>query len=118
MWDIPVTTDQTILANRPDIAMHDTKEKTRLLIITAIPDDSNGNTNETEKLSKYKDLEIKVSRMTTKIVPIIIGALGTNQEGLNQNLQLLPGHPSAKELQKITLIALQISFIKCWGTSL
>jgi hypothetical protein len=85
--------------------MHDTKEKTCLLINIAIPDDSNGNTKETEKLSKYKDLEIKVSRMRTKIVPVIIEALGTNKEGLNQNVQLLPGHPSVNELQKITLIS-------------
>jgi hypothetical protein len=43
MWNIPVTTDQTILANQPDIVLHDKKE--------------------TEKLSKYKELEIKVRRM-------------------------------------------------------
>jgi hypothetical protein len=79
--------------------MHDTKEKTCLLINTAIPDDSNSNTKETEKLSKYKDLEIKFSRTRTKIVPVITGALGTNKEGLNRNLQLLPGHPSVNELQ-------------------
>jgi hypothetical protein len=33
------------------------------LIDIAIPDDSNFNTKETEKLNKYKDLEIEVSRM-------------------------------------------------------
>jgi len=97
--------------------MHDTNEKTCLLINIAIPDDSNGNTNGTEKLSKYKDLDINVSRMRTKIVPVITGALGTNQKGLNWNLQLLSGHPTAKELQ-ITLITLQTSFVKCWGNSL
>jgi len=37
------------------------KEKTHLLIDIAIPDDSNINTKETEKLSKYKDLENEVS---------------------------------------------------------
>jgi len=31
----------------------------------------------------------------TKIVPVIIGALGTMKNGLVQNLQLLPGHQSA-----------------------
>ena len=41
MWDVPVTTDRTILANCSDIA---------------IPDDSNINTKEIEKLSKYKDV--------------------------------------------------------------
>ena len=66
------------------------------------------NTKETEKLSKYKDLEIKVSRMwkvRTKILPVTIGALGTIKKGLDQNLHLLPGHWSAIEIQKITLMS-------------
>jgi len=47
---------------------------------------------------KCKDLEIEVSRMwklRTKIVPVIIVALGTIKKESVQNLQLLPGHPSA-----------------------
>ena len=75
--------------------------KTCLLIDIAIPDDSNINTEETDKLNKYKDPEIEVSRMwkvRTKILPVIIGALGTIKKGLDQNLQLLPGHLSATEL--------------------
>jgi hypothetical protein len=44
------------------MALHNKKEGTCLLFDTVIPDDSNINTKETEKLSKYKDLEIKVSR--------------------------------------------------------
>ena len=70
--------------------------------------DLNVNTKETEKLSSYKDLEIGVSRMwkvRTKIVPVIIGALGTIKVGLDQNLQLLSGHLSAIELQKIALMS-------------
>jgi len=60
----------------------------------AIPDDSNVKRKETEKLSKYKDLEINVSRMwkvRTKIVPIVITALGTIKKTLGKNLQLLQG---------------------------
>jgi hypothetical protein len=38
-------------------------------------------------------------------VPVIVGALGTIKKGLDQNLQLLPGHPSATELQKIALMS-------------
>jgi len=70
--------------------------------------DSNVNTKETEKLSKYKDLEIEVSGMwkvRTRTVQFIIGTLETIKKGLDQNLQLLPGHPSATELQKITLMS-------------
>ena len=39
------------------------KEKTCLLTDMATPDDSNVNTEETEKRSQYKDLEITISRM-------------------------------------------------------
>ena len=83
-----------------DIVLLDKKEKTCLLIDIAIPDYSNFNTKETEKLSKYKDLEIKVRRMwkvRTKTVPVITGVVGTIREGLDQKLQLLPRHPSAIE---------------------
>jgi hypothetical protein len=44
-----------------------------------------------EKLSTYKDLELKVSRMwkvRTKIVPVITGALGTSKKVWDQALQL------------------------------
>jgi hypothetical protein len=71
MWDVPVFTDQTTLENRPGIVLHDKKkDKTCLLIDIAIPDDSKVDTK-TDKLWKYEDLEIEVSRMwkvRTKIV--------------------------------------------------
>jgi len=40
-------------------------------------------------------------KVRTEIVPAIIGALGTIKKGLDQNLQVLPGHLSAIELKKI-----------------
>jgi len=80
MWDVPVITDSAIIANRPDIVLHDKIEKNCLLNDIAMPNDSNINTTGTEKLSKYTDLEIGVSRMwkaRTKVVPVITGALET-----------------------------------------
>jgi glutamyl-tRNA reductase len=80
MWETLGITDRTIPANRPDVALHDKKENTCLLIDTAIPRDSNINTKGAEKLSKYKDLDMEVSRMRevrTEIVPIVTGVLGT-----------------------------------------
>jgi hypothetical protein len=43
-------------------------------------------------------------KMRTDIVPVITGALGKIKKGLDQNIQLLPGHPSAVELQ-VTLMS-------------
>jgi len=97
-----------------------------VLIDIALLVDSNVNTKETEKLSKYKDLEIKVSRMwkvMTKIVPLIIGVLGTIKKALDQNLQLFPGDWLAIELRMITLMSTthrncrvlgEIALISCW----
>jgi hypothetical protein len=62
MWYVPVITDRMILANPADTLLHDKKEIC-LLIDIAITDNSNLNTKETEKLSKYNDLEIEVSTM-------------------------------------------------------
>jgi hypothetical protein len=44
MWDVPVTTDWTILPNPPNIVLHDKKQKHYLVINMAIPDDLNVNT--------------------------------------------------------------------------
>ena len=49
--------------------------KTCILIDTAISDDSNINTKETDKLNKHKDMEIAVWKVRTKIVPVTVGAL-------------------------------------------
>ena len=46
---------------------------------------------------------------------IITGALGAIKKGLVQKLQLLPGHPSAAELQKITLMSTAYIFRKVLG---
>jgi hypothetical protein len=129
MWDVPVITDWTILANRPYTVLRGNKEKTCPLIDIAVPDNSNVNTKENEKLNKYKDLEIEVIRMwkvRTKIVPFIIRALGTIKKGSYQNRHLLPFYPSAMELQ-ITLTSTAhsirkvlgwIALISCWDLDL
>jgi hypothetical protein len=55
-------------------------------------------------------------KVRAKTVPLIVGGLGTVKKELYQNLHFLPGHPSAIELQKITLvITAHIIILKCWG---
>ena len=53
----------TILANWPDIVLKNKKDETCLLIDMTIPFDTNTSVKTTEKLTKYKDLEIEVGRM-------------------------------------------------------
>ena len=46
-----------------------------------------------------------MSKVRTKTVPVIIGALETIKNGSVQSVRLLPGHQSATELQKATLMS-------------
>jgi len=50
-----------------------------------------------------------------KILPLLVGALGTVKKEVDQNLQLLPGHLSAMQLQKITLMSTAHSIRKVRG---
>ena len=62
LWDFPINTDRTIKANRPDIVVKDRTEKSCLLIDMSVPSDRNLAVKEFDKLSKYKDLQIKICR--------------------------------------------------------
>ena len=57
---MPIHTDRTIAANRPDTELKNKRDKTCLLIDMTIPLDTNTSVKTTEKLTKYKDLEIEV----------------------------------------------------------
>jgi len=84
LGDMPIHTDRTIAANRPDIVLKNKKDKTCLLIDMTVPLDANTSVKITEKLNEYKDLEIEIERMwwlKTTTVPVVIGALGTIKKG-------------------------------------
>ena len=107
LWDMPIHTDRKITANRPDIVIQDHKTKTCKFIDKAVPSDRNTSMKVTEKLSKYKDLEIETSRMwgmRTETIPVITGALGAIKKGLEMYLGRIPSQISISELQKITLL--------------
>ena len=50
----------------------------------SVPSDTNISVKEIEKLSKYKYLEIEISKMwkMKKNIPVIVGGLVTNKKGL------------------------------------
>ena len=91
--DIQVHTDKTIKANKPDIIIKDKQEKTCMMIDMAV--------KVAEKLSKYKDLEIEVTKMwgLKKItVPVVIGALGVVKKGIEKHIDKIPGKVNITEL--------------------
>ena len=107
LWDMPVNTDKEIKANRPDIIIKDKKEKICIMIGMSIPSERNVSIKEVEKLSKYKDLELEVTKMwemKTSTVPIVVGALGLVKKGLEKYASQIPGHIRIEELQKIALL--------------
>ena len=63
LWDMPIQTDREIKANRTNIVVKDKQEKSCLLIDMSIRTEKNTSVYVTEKLSKYKDLEIEIERM-------------------------------------------------------
>ena len=54
LWDMPIHTDRTITANRPDIVLKNKKDKTFLLIDKTIPLDTNTSVKTTGKITKYR----------------------------------------------------------------
>ena len=107
LWDMPVNTDREIKANRPDIIIKNKEEKTCLMIDMTVPSERNVTIKEVEKLSKYKDLDIEVSRMwemKTTTIPVVIGALGLIKKGLEKRLKQIPGSPKMQEIQKIVIL--------------
>ena len=83
-----------------------------------IPLDRNVSIKEVEKFSKfssfqkkskskYKDLEIEISKIWTMkkiIIPVVIGTLGVIKNGMRSNIEKIPGKISLEELQRITLL--------------
>ena len=107
LWDYSIQTDRTIKANRPDIVIKDKTENKCLLLDVSIPSDRNTSPKIFEKLSKYKDLDIELTKswkMKTRTIPIVIGALGVVPKSTLKYISEIPGKLAIEEIQKITLL--------------
>ena len=72
----------------------------------SIPTEKNTPVKVTEKLSKYKNLEIEIERMwgMKATTMVVIGALGLTEKGLEKYTKQIPGNIKISELQKIALL--------------
>ena len=108
LWDMPIHTDRTIAANRPDIVLKNKKDKICLLLDMTVSLDTNTSVKATQKFTKYKDLEMEVERMRglkTTTVPVVMGALGTIKKYMGNCSNKIRGNINIHELQKITLLS-------------
>ena len=76
------------------------------MMYVAVPSDQNNSLKAFQKLSKYKYLEIEVTKMwklKTNIIPVVIGALGIIKMESQNFSDQIPGKSSLQEIQKIVL---------------
>jgi len=102
-----ILTDSEIKANKADIVIKNKQEKSCLLIDMSTPTEKNTSVKVTEKLSKFKDLEIEIEimwGMKATTIPVETGVLGLTKKGLEKYKQQIPGNIKIHELQKITLL--------------
>ena len=100
---MPIHTDRTIAANRPNIVLKN-KDKTCLLIDITIPLETNSSVKKNHG-NAYQILEIEVERtwgLKTTTVPVVMEALGTIKKDMENHSNKIPGIINIHELQKIT----------------
>ena len=83
-------TDKKIEHRRPDLVIHRKNESNTTIVDFACPMDRNVETKEIEKKNNYEKLKEELERIwktKIKIVPVIIGALGTVSANLETYLK-------------------------------
>ena len=98
--------------NTPDIVVWKKQEKIRQIIDISVPLDQNINTKFQEKINNYILLASEMQRMYRdykfKIIPVIIGALGTITNELKKSVRNINGtsdeNKIIKHMQKTAMI--------------
>ena len=91
----------------PDILIKDSVNSTCKLIDMSFPSDKNIALKEIEEKSKYKDLELEIQRiwqMKTEVIPVVVGALGTINKGMVENIKRVSERAHVTETQKISML--------------
>ena len=92
---------------RPDIVIQKKKAKETIIVDIAVPGDSNILQKETEKCKKYQDLAREIQRIwksRTKVVPVVVGALGSVSKKLVGHLEQLGIKNRTRTMQKSALL--------------
>ena len=78
-----------------------------LIVDIAVPGDTRVNTKEDEKIEKYRDLCRELERLwrvKCRVVPVVVGALGTIPTRLSAHLKMLDINLSVETIQKSAIL--------------
>ena len=98
---------QTITSRRPDLVLVDKSKRSCHVIDVAIPEDGEVKEKEAEKVEKHQNLARELKRMwevKTKVVPVVLVALGTVPLRLKGNLKDIGVDTSITLIQKSALL--------------
>ena len=107
LWDFNIQTDRVIEHRRPDVVVLDKAADLCHIIDVAVPGDTRVASKEKEKVQKYQDLarEIrKLWKVRVKVIPIVVGALGTIPRSLEKHLDEIGCQVKVDLLQKAALL--------------
>jgi len=97
-----------ISARRPDLVLVNKDDRHTFLIDVACTMDRNVLSKENEKVEKYQDLSIELQHLwntRVKVVPLIIGALGSISSSIYTHLATLQvKEVSVHQLQKTVIL--------------
>ena len=110
LWDFLIQTDRKLDHNRPDIVVVDKVNKTCDIIDIACPWDARVQSKERDKIERYEDLKHEILKCwkpnvkRARVIPIVVGALGTATSNLKRYLTLAGVPGELESIQKTTLL--------------
>jgi len=107
LWDFSIQTDHVIEARRPDMIIVEKKGNKCQISDFPVPYDTRVDEKEKEKIQKYQDLARELKKLwnkNVKVIPVIIGALGTTPSRLRKRLKEIGINTKIVELQKTVLL--------------
>ena len=116
LWDFNIHTDRVIEARRPDIVVVDKRNSEAVIIDIAVPGDLRVKDKEMEKILKYQNLALEISRMwnvKASVVPIIVGALGAKNKILDWLALLGVDEKRYGIIQQVALLGTLTSCERC-----
>ena len=114
-----IQTDKEIEYRRSDVVVIDKEKRKCKIIDIAVPGDQNIKVKELEKITKYQDLRLRVQKLCdvkATVIPIVVGALRTVSEELENHLKPVGIPIVISCLQKATLVGAASILKRVFGT--